>query len=304
MRALNIARVVRALPRWARRHRLVNLLLAVSPGSCIQEVPFNGRARLMADLRDPFPRAYLLSGQFEPEFFEIASPFLRTGGVFVDVGANFGFCSFGLIAHLGLPPGEMEYHLFEANREICEVLDRSVALHPRERVFVTPGCVTDRPGVSRLHVIPTQLGASYIADDGTQRVRNVVLDEYIRARGIGRVDLLKIDVEGLEPKVLRGVTRCLDAGVVRAVYVEVSCDNLARQGFGPEDVLGPLRAANFELLYVKEVDLRRLAQSGAVTTMAVAGRTLRVSPVFVFPSGHQTDVLAVRRDELAQWQVQ
>ncbi len=304
MRALPIAKVVDRLPRWARRHKVVRLLLSVSPASRIQEVRFNGRARLLADVRDPFPRAYLLSGQFEPEFFAIAGPFLRAGGVFVDAGANFGFCSFGLIAHLDLPPGQVEYHLIEANRDLCDLLRRSASLHPAERLLVTFGCVTDTPGVSRLHVVPSQLGASYVADDGTQEVANVVLDEYVRTHAITRVDLLKLDVEGLEPSVLRGAARSLQAGVVSAVYVEVSSSNLARQGFDPEDVLGPLRSANYELLYVKEVDFRRLARRAAVTTVTVNGRALRVAPVGVFPSGHQTDVLAVRRERLKAWQPQ
>jgi len=105
-------------------------------------------------------------------------------------------------------------------------------------------------------------------------------------------------------KVLRGAARSLAAGSVGAVYVEVSCDNLERQGFGPEDVLGPLRAASCEPLYVKDVDLRRVAETAAVDTFDVGGLVVQASPVGVFPTGHQTDMLAVHRDRLREQRAQ
>jgi len=292
---VNLARLIRGLPPPLRRHKLIRALLWVSPGSAVQEVSFNGGARLFADVSDPFPRAYLLSGVFEPEFFAIAAPFLRRGGVFLDVGANVGFCTFGLLHALaGGPP--LDYHLFEANARLCALLRRSAALHPDARIAVVHRCVTNVAGTSCLRVLDRQLGASYIADDGTEAVRNVVLDDYLDAHGIERVAFMKMDIEGLEPLALQGAARSLRSGRIEAVYVELSAPTLARQGFTPAETLAVLRDAGYEVFFVKEGDL----PAGAPTAhehvaLEVNAATIRARRVDLFPPGHQTDVLAVHR---------
>jgi len=290
---VNIARLVRVLPRPLRRHRLVRALLRLSPGSAVQEVLFNRGARLVADISDPFPRAYLLSGVFEPEFFVVATPFLRRGGAFLDVGANVGFCSFGLMRALAAGP-PVDFHLFEANGRLCSLLRRSAALHAGQSVTVVHGCVTSAGGTSRLRVVPDQLGASYIAEDGDEAVPNVVLDEYLEARGIERVPLMKMDIEGLEPLALAGARRSLSSGRIESVYLEVSAPNLARLGFSPVATLSALGDAGFEVFYVREADLRA-GDTGRTCLLEVAGTPIRARPVDAFPSHHQTDVLAVHR---------
>ena len=57
----------------------------------------------------------------------------------------------------------------------------------------------------------------------------------------GRIRLVKIDVEGMEPDVIAGLTRMLAAGRVDALLVEVCGDAMEQ----PEIVLAPLRAAGF-----------------------------------------------------------
>jgi FkbM family methyltransferase len=294
---VNIARLVRALPRPLRRHRLVRALLRLSPGSAVQEVRFNGGARLVADISDPFPRAYLLSGVFEPEFFTVATPFLRRGGAFLDVGANVGFCSFGLMQALAAGP-PVDFHLFEANPRLCALLRRSAALHPVQSVTVVHGCVTSARGVSRLRVVPDQLGASYIAEDGEEVVPNVVLDEYLEARGIERVPLMKMDIEGLEPMAIEGARRSLSSGRIESIYLEVSAPNLARRGLNPAATLSALGDAGFEVFFVREADLRR-GDDTRTRVLEVAGAAIRARAVDEFPPNHQTDVLAVHRSSSA-----
>lgn len=294
---MNIARLVRVLPRPWRRHRLVRVLLRVSPGSAVQEVRFNDGARLVADITDAFPRAYLLSGVFEPEFFAVAAPFLRRGGAFLDVGANVGFCSFGLMQALGTGP-PVDYHLFEANAGLCALLRRSATLHPDQSVTVVHGCVTNARGTSRLRVVRGQLGASYIADDGDETVPNVVLDEYLEARDIERVALMKMDIEGLEPLALEGARRSLSSGRIEAIYLELSASNLARQGLSPPATLSALGDAGFDVYFVREADLRAGAAARALV-LGVGGASIRARPVEAFPPGHQTDVLAVHRSSAA-----
>jgi hypothetical protein len=46
------------------------------------------------------------------------------------------------------------------------------------------------------------------------------LDEYLTAANIDSVDLIKIDVEGFEPNVIRGAEKYLKLGKIRAILCE------------------------------------------------------------------------------------
>jgi hypothetical protein len=61
---MNIAALMDYFPAVARRHKVVELLLRVFPGSEIQKVTFNEGATLYTDISDAFPRAYFLMRSF------------------------------------------------------------------------------------------------------------------------------------------------------------------------------------------------------------------------------------------------
>lgn len=291
---MNIYKIVHSLPRFFKRHKLVRLLLTLSPGSRVQLVAFNGSARLFADISDPFARSYFLAKGFDPEFFSIAKPFLSEGGVFFDVGANFGFCSFGLMNSLAQKG--VGYHLFEANGDICSLLLQSAKLYPDQTIRIGHCCVTDSPGVSRLMIAYNNFGSSFISNAGTQEVKNIILDNYILQSSIKKINLLKIDVEGWEVRALKGAMNSLIAGVVDTVYIEVSTRNLSRAGFSVEECFDLLREAGFYLFYVKASDFESgIADRSKAFTLHVNGSFLTVAKLEHFPAYHLTDILAIHK---------
>ncbi len=257
----------------------------------VQEVKFNGGARLLVDLRDANARMYFFRGVFEPEFFDIAAPFVSDGSTVFDVGANFGFCTFGLMAAPRLQ--RLKCHLFEANGELCTLLRRSAAINPAHDVVVNHGCVTNQRGISRLMVTPHDWGSSFIANHGTHSVPNIRLDDYCGQHGITAVDFTKIDIEGHEPSALRGAEDVLRRGVLSVIYLEVSGVSLQRQGFNRDESCELLKAAGYRLFYCKPDNLGpRLAD---VRALEVNGRSVALAecPNFAFPADIQTDLLAI-----------
>ena len=64
--------------------------------------------------------------------------FLRDGGDLFDVGANYGLATFGA---LSLVRGQgVRFHLFEANRQLIPLLERSAREYNGEQIFVNHGC--------------------------------------------------------------------------------------------------------------------------------------------------------------------
>ncbi len=290
---MDLSWIVFHLPRFLRRHKLVRMLLWMFPGSRIQRVRFNHTSLAYADISDPFNRHYFLTRTFEPEFFAIARPFLSQGGVFFDIGAHFGFCSFGLMASLAGSPAAA-YYLFEANQDICEQLRRSAALYPGQRIAINHCCVTNIKGNSQLRIDHDNIGGSYISAGGGEDVSNLILDDYIEKHAIKRIDFLKMDIEGSEPFALEGARKSLTQGLIRVLYVEVSPEHLARYGRKPSDCFDLLRESGFRLFYCKSQDFSSgVADQRQAFELSIHGQPLRLAPLARYPDHHQTDILAI-----------
>ena len=251
--AMNISRMLEPSPRWLRRHSIVKCLLAAFPESHDQWIQFNGEARAYVDLRDPEVRTVFLKRSFEPDFFEIAVAVLAEGGVFFDCGANFGLCTFGLI-----PPidsSRLSCHLFEANSDLVQYLERSKSLFPAVSIKVVHGCLADRPGSSRFLINPEFTGHSHVDFAGKTIVQHVVLDDYLEQNRIERITFVKMDLEGQELNALRGLTKTLDRGAIEVIYLEVRSELLRRYGLRLQPLMAYLRQHGFRVFYCRIRDL-------------------------------------------------
>lgn len=289
---MNVAAIMKKIPRFFRRRKLVDAILFFSPNSRIQQIELQNGATLFTDISDRFPKSYFLSGNFDQEFLDTAAFFLAKGGVFFDAGANFGFYSFGLMAEI--PEANVDYHLFEANSEMCGLLKRSAELQNGKKIKVAEACLTDQKGFSRLYIKKGHLSGSYICDKGTQPVQNLLLDEYMSGNGIAHVDFMKMDIEGYEFPALKGACVNLERGNIKVIYLEASDPNHENLPWKLTDCLDLLKRKGFKLFYVKKVDFEKgYASVSLGREFERGGRKLFLSPLEVFPKGHQTDILAV-----------
>jgi len=285
---MTLSTVLSPVPKFLRRHKLVQLLIALVPDWRYEVMEFNNGARALVDLADSNARNYFLEKSFDPVFFEIARPFLSRGGVILDIGANFGLCSFGLLHALN--GTDLVMHLFEANPHLCDCLKKSAALYPGARITINHCCVSDRPGVSSLHIEKENLGSSYIASGGDVEVPNLLLDEYLQEK-MSPVAFVKMDIEGFEVAALRGARSAIERGALPVIYLEVSEPNLHRQNLRVDDCFALLRDAGYALYYCKEPEYF----SGCF--LEVHGARLPVGEVvsWSFQPGYQTDLLAVHK---------
>jgi FkbM family methyltransferase len=288
---MTVGELIAQLPLSLRRHSVIQALLKVAPKSNLALLTYNNDARAWVDLNDANARQNLITGSFEPEFFAIAAPFLQNGGLFFDVGANYGLCTFGLIALLKETP--VKYHLFEANDQICSLLERSAAAHSGSSIMINFGCVTNAAGTSNLAIVPGHTGQSYICTEGALSVPNLTLDDYLESNQIAQVELLKMDIEGHEPLALQGAAKSLDRGAFDVIYLEISTVNLARNNHCPDHCLDFLRQSGYRLFYCKPIDLKRYAKHATPIKLSVNGRYLELLPLQEYEDHYQTDILAI-----------
>ena len=148
-----------------------------------------------------------------------------------DVGANIG----KYVEELKSMPvaRSCEIHAFEPNPDVFAIMERRVRSLPR--VFLNNKGVADEPGNLTFYYQPgkADTGGSFNPDhsfnalQGTGRMKTanvdvVTLDDYMRANIESKmvIPLVKIDVEGLEYRVKKGMENALRAGRVQAVYWE------------------------------------------------------------------------------------
>jgi FkbM family methyltransferase len=137
--------------------------------------------------------------------------FLRPGDVFFDVGANIGYLSAIAAGIVGV---RGQVHAFEPVPEYFEKLQRLAQLNSEYSIVTNARAAGANPGTCTIYVTrePGQntLVPSYKSEPevtGTLDVPVVRLDSYIEASRIERVALIKIDAEGYEFPILKGLER-------------------------------------------------------------------------------------------------
>ena len=119
------------LPRFLLKHKIIDFLCKIGLQNRTIEIKFNKSAKAIIDLSDPEPRNVFILGEFEPHFFDIAKALIPQDGIFFDLGANVGFCSFGLVES----KPQVQFHLFEASPQMIDLLNQSKDLHQSTRFY-------------------------------------------------------------------------------------------------------------------------------------------------------------------------
>lgn len=181
---------------------------------------------------------------------------LRPGDVFFDVGANIGPYSL-LAAKAGR--GQVKVYAFEPSFQNFHQLCRNILLNGCQGSVVpllVPLC--DRTRLDLFHYQNLEAGGAlhsfsrtidYKAEEfqpsASLGAMGLSLDDFVRIPGVESPTLLKVDVDGLEPDVLRGGREVLRGERLRSLLIEINEDLKA-------DASGMLRLLHESGLYPVE----------------------------------------------------
>ena len=285
------------LPRKLRRHRLMKGWMRLTGEDPLQLVLIRDDARGYADMSDGFLRLIVIEGDYEKDFFRIADALLQDGGEFLDVGANHGLLSFGLARKLGQ---RVRFHLFEPNPKLLESIEKSRKLYPSMQAEINPLAVCDEDGTISFEVQSDQTGASHITKDGGIPIRSIRLDTYLADKGVDRVDLLKLDIEGYELTALRGAELSLKNRRIKAIYFEYFEKFLVRVAPAAK-LIEFLDSLSYEVCFCREADLVRQTGAPWVTMREVLpGHGLFLIPIAGRQVPAMTDLLAIPKENLVR----
>jgi FkbM family methyltransferase len=250
--------MTRRLPSVAAR--LVIRLHRSLVGQRLTPVTIGNGITMAVSPQDNLGHHLFYYGAYEPEQGRLWEQLLANGKdlVVLDIGANTGYYSLVAAAHTTVS----RVVSFEPNPMVLPVLEYNVAANPvvARKLTVVAAAAGDSDGTVPFYRNFAEhnfgLGSlrARTKDDVMVQVPLVRLDRQLPAMGVDRVDLAKVDVEGAELAVLRGLLSWSRPTLV----IEVHPGLLPEFGASVSDLLGTLEEAHYRV--------RRLCADGQLTS--------------------------------------
>lgn len=217
----------------------------------VRRVRMRNGAQMVLDVHDRTQGIAFLLRRFDAELAAHIVDCLPERGVFVDAGANVGLVSFAVARRRA----SARIFGFEPYPPTAAMWARNKELNGATCAELVELALSDADGT-------VEIGLDGGSDSGSGRidaphgnkfeVTTMTLDAFAAERGLAHIDVLKLDVQGHEPQVLRGARELLERCAIRTVLAE------ANDG----DALGQiLSEAGYSAQPVPPVGLRRYRRS-------------------------------------------
>jgi FkbM family methyltransferase len=183
---------------------------------------------------------YFARVPYEPGATNLVLDVLQPGDTFVDIGANSGY--FTVLAALRVGPRGRVF-AFEPNPTARRLLERHVTINDlTDRVSISDlaiantdqhdgrlyvSCWPENDGIASLTPAAETIARGGLREDRSIPVRIATFDSWLASTNVARIDLVKIDVEGAEARVLSGMSAAFASIRPRRIICETAEDSEA-----------------------------------------------------------------------------
>lgn len=190
---------------------------------------------------------------FEILTTDLIQQIIKPGMTVVDVGASIGYHTLLFAAAVG-PKGRV--FAFEPDATSYSLLEKNVRLNGYKNVVTAQKAVMDRADVVHLHLSQENLGDHRVAYSGEGRqsviVDAVCLDDFLESAG--SIDFVKIDVQGVEPRVLKGMERIIKENPGLTLLIEFSLGTLLEAGEDPRTFFNELCKFGYQIIELDDLE--------------------------------------------------
>jgi FkbM family methyltransferase len=195
--------------------------------------------KMELDSREYIQAMIYLFGDFEPPTIKFIESYIQKGFVIFDIGANVGYHTL-IFSHLVGENGKV--FSFEPEPENFATLNNNILINNIKNVITINKAVSDKKAVLDFYVSNSfNKGTHSLVYNPIQhsevsiKIDCLPLNDFIVERSISKIDFIKIDVEGAEHEVIKG----MESVIMRfkpAMLVEVNNDAQVTHGLSSKEL--------------------------------------------------------------------
>jgi FkbM family methyltransferase len=215
----SVARIVlRSLPLYNGKGRIIDRtgLRRLAFAEDVLDVTTADGFSMRVLPNDLIGRHLFLTGRFDRCVVDALVSRAKPGAVLWDIGANVGYVSCAFLERVP----DSRVIAVEPLGDVAALLRDNLRHVGGDRARVIQAAVSERAGESLLVRTPGNLGRSHVSDSGDGERVELITPGELLSRSEGRVDLIKIDVEGHERAVIAGLGPILRSARPEAVVFE------------------------------------------------------------------------------------
>ena len=210
--------------------------------------------KMKLDLDEWIQQHIFFLGHFDLTGIRFIKNQLYEGEIFIDIGANVG--AYSLVASRLVGKSGKVIAFEPASKSFLRLV-KNISLNGITNIIPERKAIIDRSIQTDLYISGNQdLGMSSIyhhdSETGlTEKVEATSLDDYIENKGITRVSLIKIDIEGSEFLALKGMRKVL-TNMRPKILIELKEKTLANSGYSEKDVLDLFEKTGYSRFIIDE----------------------------------------------------
>jgi len=240
-----ILKKIKKVITWMGLKKIVNYFLSLYAKIFRHHICIRNGIFYSLDLSEAIDFATYFGG-WEPETIEFIENNVKKDHYVVEVGANVGIQSLHLAKKVG---DNGRVFAFEPTEFALRKLTKNCELNPElsSRISVLKRLVTDGKHSTPISTIRSswQTDLSRNNDESINSNLAISIDEFIVDEKISRLDILKIDVDGYDFKVLQGAKKAI-LKFKPLIYVELGEEALNEQGDSVKDIYNFLIELGYE----------------------------------------------------------
>lgn len=200
----------------------------------------------------------IATGIYEEKYVDFFLSKIKEGDIIIDIGSYIGYFSLlasqkvGIKGHIyAFEPIPRNYRRLMRNIDINHIknikaYNLGVSDKNENTFFNMPIDIPAESSLYNIHV--TELKTDILIKKELIDVRLILFDQFSINEGIRNINIIKIDTEGAELKVLEGMKKTLKNNDI-TLFIEILPFLIEKIGYSVEDIINLLLKCNFNYIY-------------------------------------------------------
>lgn len=199
-----------------------------------ERVTLSSGIQMELELNEYLQAQLYLFGTFEPATVKVLKRLLKSGDTVLDIGANVGYIALEMAKHIG---ASGKVFAFEPDTKNFALLKRNLDLNPDCNIEPIPLAVSEANAPLRLYKSIIDFNDSAHSTLPSEKhsvdfieIPATTIDDFVQSRGVQKLNVIKIDIEGAEMSAFKGMRQTLSR-FRPMVIAELCAEHQARAGY-------------------------------------------------------------------------